>query len=91
MQLDVSLPEEFSKEIQETVVKTVADTMSQVVGISKFPEWMDKGTASKFLGVSRVTFDKIIKKYHVPYTLLGGSYFFSKAELNKFMLSQQNK
>lgn len=86
MQLDVSLPEEFSKEIQETVVKTVADTMSQVVGTSKFPEWMDKGTASKFLGVSRVTFDKIIKKYHVPYTLLGGSYFFSKVELNKFML-----
>lgn len=86
MQLDVSLPESFSKELQKAVIKTVGEAIAQIEKGSNYPTWMDKGTAAKYLGVSRVTFDKILKKYDVPYTVLNASYFFSKNELNKFML-----
>lgn len=86
MQLDVSLPESFSKELQEAVTKTVGEAITQIEKGSNYPAWMDKGTAAKYLGVSRVTFDKILRKYDVPYTVLNASYFFSKDELNKFML-----
>lgn len=91
MHFDVELPQEFQEELKKSVIETLSDSLGSLNNDSKFGDWMDKGTACQYIGVSRSTFDKIIKKYNVPYTLLGGSYFFSKAELNKFMLSQQNK
>lgn len=86
MHFDVELPQEFQEELKKSVIETLSDSLGSLNNDSKFNDWMDKGTACQYIGVSRSTFDKIIKKYNVPYTLLGGSYFFSKVELNKFML-----
>lgn len=91
MHFDVELPETFKDELKESVIQTLSDSLDSLNSDPKFGDWMDKGTACEYIGVSRSTFDKIIKKYDVPYTLLGGSYFFSKAELNKFMLEHSNK
>lgn len=91
MQLNISLPDSFSEELQETVTRTVEETIAKMSNNSSYPDWFDKGTAAKFIGVSRVTFDKILKKYDVPYTMLNGSYFFNKVELNKWLLDHSNK
>lgn len=91
MHFDLELPQEFQDSLKQTIVDVLANSLGSLNSDPKFGDWMDKGTACAYIGVSRSTFDKIIKKYNVPYTLLGGSYFFSKVELNKFMLDHSNK
>lgn len=89
--VDLELSNEFEKQLQQQVVNAVADSIGSIGNTSNYPEFMDKVTASDFLGISRSTLDKWIRDYGLPYSLIGGSYRFSKTELEKFMLSKQVK
>lgn len=91
MHFDVELPQEFQAALKDSVIKTLSDSIGSIGNTSNYPEFMDKVTASNLLGISRSTLDKWIKDYGLPYSLIGGSYRFSKTELEKFMLSKQVK
>lgn len=89
--MDLEVSNEFEQQLQQQVVNVVADSIGSIGNTSNYPEFMDKVTASDFLGISRSTLDKWIKEYGLPYSLIGGSYRFSKTELERFMLSKQVK
>lgn len=88
MHFDVELPQDFKTELKNSVIKTLSDSIGSIGNTSNYPEFMDKVTASDFLGISRSTLDKWIRDYGLPYSLIGGSYRFSKTELKRFMSKQ---
>jgi excisionase family DNA binding protein len=89
MQMNVDLPEKFEQQLQESVVKVVSDTVQKISSNSKYDEYMGKSQCSAYLNISRSTFDKWLRNYDVPYTLIGGTYRFKRSEIDKFMLSKQ--
>ncbi|MFT8823675.1 excisionase family DNA-binding protein [Liquorilactobacillus satsumensis] len=89
MQMNVDLPQKFEQQLQESVVKVVSDTVETLSRNSKYGEYMDKSQCSAYLNISRSTFDKWLRNYDVPYTLIGGTYRFKRSEIDKFMLSKQ--
>lgn len=87
--MNVDLPQKFEQQLQESVVKVVSDTVETLSRNSKYGEYMDKSQCSAYLNISRSTFDKWLRNYDVPYTLIGGTYRFKRSEIDKFMLSKQ--
>lgn len=84
-------------ELQESIV----DAVKQAVGTAfsqmnlaktdSYPEFMNKGEAAKFLGVSRNTLEKWIIDEGLPVSVIGGTYRFTKADLLAFMASHKVK
>lgn len=83
--------------LQESIV----DAVKQAVGTAfsqmnlaktdSYPEFMNKGEAAKFLGVSRNTLEKWIIDEGLPVSVIGGTYRFTKADLLAFMASHKVK
>lgn len=89
IEMNVELPKKFEQQLQQSVIKVVSDTVETLSSNSKYGEYMDKGQVSAYLNISRSTFDKWLRNYDVPYTLIGGTYRFKRSEIDKFMLSKQ--
>lgn len=81
--------------LQESIVgavKQAAGTAFSQMNLAKtdlYPEFMNKGEAAKFLGVSRNTLEKWIVDEGLPVSIIGGTYRFSKADLLAFMASKK--
>lgn len=81
--------------LQESIVdavKQAAGTAFSQMNLAKtdsYPEFMNKGEAAKFLGVSRNTLEKWIVDEGLPVSVIGGTYRFSKADLLAFMASKK--
>ena len=71
--------------IQDAVQKIVNDSKKEN---SKWPEYMNKGTAAKYLGISNNTLNEWIDSDPVPFKKIGRSYRFNRNELDKFMATK---
>ncbi|WP_057741946.1 helix-turn-helix domain-containing protein [Liquorilactobacillus capillatus] len=86
---NLELPKEFEKQLQQSVINVVTNTIDSLSGDSKYPEYMDKSQCSTYLNISRSTFDKWLRTENIPFVLINGSYRFKRSEIDKFMLAKQ--
>ncbi|MCI1633704.1 MAG: helix-turn-helix domain-containing protein [Liquorilactobacillus nagelii] len=86
---NLELPKEFEKQIQQSVINVVTNTIGSLKTDSKYPEYMDKGQCAAYLNLSRSTFDKWLKTENIPVVVIKGAYRFKKSEIDKFMLAKQ--
>ena len=86
MQAEIKLSPELEgilkAAIQDAAQKIVNDSKKEN---SKWPEYMNKGTAAKYLGISNNTLNEWISSDSVPFKKIGRSYRFNRNELDKFM------
>ena len=89
MQAEIKLSPELEgilkAAIQDAAQKIVNDSKKEN---SKWPEYMNKGTAAKYLGISNKTLDEWIEKEDIPYKHIGKTYRFNRNELDKFMATK---
>lgn len=87
MQMNVQMPSNFDEEIQMAIDKAVTEILSKSQNSSKYPEYMDIGTAAEYLGVSRNTMtQKVLKNSNISMTLIGDRITrFKKSDLDKYM------
>lgn len=71
--------------IQDAAQKIVNDSKKEN---SKWPDYMNKGTAAKYLGISNNTLTTWMDKGKVPYKHIAGSYRFNRNDLDKFMATK---
>ena len=55
---------------------------------TKWPLYMNKGTAAKYLGISNNTLNEWISSDSVPFKKIGRSYRFNRNDLDKFMATK---
>lgn len=89
MKMNVELPKEFERQLKDSVIKVVTDTLGNLRPNSNITEYMDKQQCAAYLNISISTFNAWLKKENIPFTLIGGSYRFKKSEIDKFMLAKQ--
>ncbi|TFZ18804.1 DNA-binding protein [Limosilactobacillus fermentum] len=88
MEIKLQLPDEFAG----MIAKCLADQLGQQKPHPqmKADAWLNKGEASKYLKVSRVFLDELIKSQSLPCKRIGTrSYRFKKADLDDWLRSQQ--
>ncbi|NMV59862.1 helix-turn-helix domain-containing protein [Lactobacillus reuteri] len=71
--------------IQDAAQKIVNDSKKEN---SKWPDYMNKGTAAKYLGISNNTLNEWIGSDSVPFKKIGRSYRFNRNDLDKFMATK---
>lgn len=84
---------EFTFTIPDSALQdALTELMKTYKPVDPFPAIMDKQTASKFLGCGRATLDKWIKEYDdFPVAVIGGSYRFTKSDLEQWVKSRSQK
>lgn len=87
MQMNVEMPSNFDNEIESAIGKAVTSIISKTQSSSAYPEYMDIGTAAKYLGVSRNTFSKkVLKGSGIPITVIADRITrIKKSDLDKYM------
>lgn len=87
MQMNIEMPKNFEDEIERAIDKAVTTIISKQQSSANYPEYMDIGMASKYLGVSRGTFtSKIMKQSQIPVTVIAERITrFKKSDLDKYM------
>ena len=86
MQAEIKLSSELEGALKVAIqdaAKKIADNYAKVN--SKWPEYMNKGTAAKYLGISNNTLNEWIDSDSVPFKKIGRSYRFNRDDLDKFM------
>lgn len=87
--IKVELPKEFTDAlkaaIQDAAQEIVDDSKSKN---DKWPMYMNKGTAAKYLGISYNTLSTWMNEGKVPYKHIAGSYRFNRNDLEKFMATK---
>ncbi len=86
MQVEIKLSSELEGALKVAIqdaAKKIADNSAKVN--SKWPEYMNKGTAAKYLGISNNTLNEWIDSDSVPFKKIGRSYRFNRDDLDKFM------
>ena len=89
MQAEIKL----SPELESTLKVAIQDAAQKIVNDSKkenskWPEYMNKGTAAKYLGISNNTLNEWISSDSVPFKKIGRSYRFNRNDLDKFMATK---
>lgn len=81
------MPSNFEDSIQKIVDKIVSEKLDEINRAREYPDYMDIGTAAKYLGISRTTFtQKILKQSNIPTTIIGGTITrFKKSDLDNYM------
>ncbi|PJF06407.1 helix-turn-helix transcriptional regulator [Limosilactobacillus fermentum] len=88
MELKINLPDEFAGLIAKSLAKQLEKQHQQTPATSD--TWLNKGEASKYLKVSRVFLDDLIKSQSLPCKKIGArSYRFKKADLDAWLHEQQ--
>lgn len=82
----------LSPELTNALKVAIADAAKSIVESEKmkrrdnqWPEYLNKGQACKYLGVSYNTLQKWTSEKIIPYKKIGGVYRFSRNDLDKFM------
>lgn len=89
MQAEIKL----SPELESTLKVAIQDAAREIVNDSKkknskWPDYMNKGTAAKYLGISNNTLNEWIDSDSVPFKKIGRSYRFNRNDLDKFMATK---
>jgi hypothetical protein len=73
--------------IQSFIDKSILNKINSIKESNEYPEYMDIGTASKYLGVSRGTFkQKILKESNIPTMIISERITrFKKSDLDNYM------
>ena len=87
MQMNIEMPTDLKDEIQKLVDKSVSQAVQTIQKKNEYGDYLDIGTAAKYLGVSRGTFtNKILKRSNIPVITIGGRITrFKKSDLDKYM------
>ena len=85
IKLSPELEDALKVAISTAVQKIVDDSKSKS---NKWPVYMNKGTAAKYLGISNNTLTTWMDKGKVPYKHIAGSYRFNRNDLDKFMATK---
>ena len=87
MQMNIETPTDLKDEIQKLVDKSVSQAVQTIQKKNEYGDYLDIGTAAKYLGVSRRTFtNKILKRSNIPVITIGGRITrFKKSDLDKYM------
>lgn len=89
MQAEIKLSPEL-----EDALKVAINTAAQKIAEdskhkdTKWPLYMNKGTAAKYLGISNNTLTEWIGSDSVPFKKIGRSYRFNRNDLDKFMATK---
>lgn len=89
MQAEIKLSPEL-----EGALKVAINTAAQKIvedskhKDTKWPLYMNKGTAAKYLGISNNTLNEWISSDSVPFKKIGRSYRFNRNDLDKFMATK---
>lgn len=85
-QATITLPVELTDLIHSEVRQTVAEMLhAQPQRQDSAPDFLNLGQAAGFIGVSRGTLTKLIKRGDVRVTFIGDAKRISKAELISYM------
>ncbi|KRL96543.1 excisionase family DNA-binding protein [Limosilactobacillus equigenerosi] len=84
---------DFSKEISKAVREELDHRQELAIKADEYPEYMNKGQASEYIGVSRNTLDMLIKSHGLPVIEIQGTRTvrISKRALNEYMESNTIK
>lgn len=86
MQVTINLPDNTVDEIIRQVKVSLIDELKPQPVPAK--EWMNKTEASKYLGISRVTLNALIKDKHIPMVQANENsrtYLISKTALDNYL------
>lgn len=83
----------LSPELEDALKVAISTAAQKIVDDSKsksnkWPVYMNKGTAAKYLGISNNTLTTWMDKGKVPYKHIAGSYRFNRNDLDKFMATK---
>lgn len=84
---------DFPKEISKVVKEELDRRQELAIKADAYPEYMNKGQASEYIGVSRNTLDMLIKSHGLPVIAIQGTRTvrISKRALNEYMESNTIK
>lgn len=87
MKMELELPNDFESTIQSLINETVSEKLDAIKSSNEYGEYLDIGTAAKYLGVSRNTFSKkILKSSGIPITVIADRITrIKKSDLDKYM------
>lgn len=85
IKLSPELEDALKAAINTAAQKIVDDSKSKN---NKWPMYMNKGTAAKYLGISYNTLSTWMDEEKVPYKHIAGSYRFNRNDLDKFMATE---
>lgn len=88
----VKLPDDLNHAIIQAVNDAFTSAKAQLSNGSDYPMYMNVKQTTDYLGISYNTFKKWVNRYpDFPVSVVDGSYRVNRNELDKFMLSMQNK
>ena len=82
----------LSPELEDALKVAITTAAQKIVDDSKsknnkWPMYMNKGMAAKYLGISNNTLNEWIGASSVPFKKIGRSYRFNRNDLDKFMVT----
>lgn len=82
----LQLPKELEQATLELIEASLNSVVAEIKASDQFPEYMNQKQASKYLGISPVTFIKWEKNYSdFPNVIIEGVKRYKKSALNDFM------
>lgn len=89
MNAEIKLSPELTNALKAAITEAAESIAKESAEESKkWPDYLNKGQAAEYLGVSRNTFQQWITSKTVPYKKIGSIYRFSRSDLDKFMMSK---
>lgn len=89
MQAELKLSSELTNAIKIAITNATREAVNDLnKNNDKWPMYMNKGTAAKYLGISNNTLNEWIDSDSVPFKKIGRSYRFNRNELDKFMATK---
>lgn len=86
MQAELKLSSELTNAIKIAITNATREAVNDLnKNNDKWPMYMNKGTAAKYLGISNNTLNEWISSDSVPFKKIGRSYRFNRNDLDKFM------
>ena len=89
MQAELKLSSELTNAIKIAITNATREAVNDLnKNNDKWPMYMNKGTAAKYLGISNNTLNEWISSGSVPFKKIGRSYRFNRNDLDKFMATK---
>ncbi|WP_225415879.1 helix-turn-helix domain-containing protein [Limosilactobacillus reuteri] len=89
MQAELKLSSELTNAIKIAITNATREAVNDLnKNNDKWPMYMNKGTAAKYLGISNNTLNEWISSDSVPFKKIGRSYRFNRNDLDKFMATK---
>ncbi|PWT40867.1 DNA-binding protein [Limosilactobacillus reuteri] len=89
VQAELKLSSELTNAIKIAITNATREAVNDLnKNNDKWPMYMNKGTAAKYLGISNNTLNEWISSDSVPFKKIGRSYRFNRNDLDKFMATK---